>query len=79
MKLNDIGLLKGDNVLLGSTTYKASKKRLIFFRKKSCRIVQVSSRSLQVGLKELGCLRGRIHVEARKHVHPVQKIGGQRR
>ena len=78
-KLNDVGLLKGDNVLLGSTTHKAGKKRFLFPRHKSSGTIQVSSPSLQVRLRKLGCLRGRVHAEVRKHVHSVREVGGQGR
>ena len=52
---------------------------LIIPEDKSSRSIQLPSPSLQVGLKKLGCLRGRVHAEATKHVRPVRKVGGQRR
>ena len=35
-KLNNVGLLKCNNVIFGSNTHKADKKRFLFLNDKSC-------------------------------------------
>jgi hypothetical protein len=64
---------------LGSTTHKAGKKRLLFLRHKSSRTIQVPSPSLQVRLRKLGNLHGRIHTKIGVDIDPIYKEGWQAR